>query len=283
MNTPAAGRGPSCGPRPHPLGTLLYVPLLYGLGWLLARPLGWLAPTWRPDQVNLAGAVLALLLLLLSLPLRLRRCWGEARPWRRLGVNVGWAAGLRALAGGAATALLLLSGVVVVLLLSGQAHWQGLASPAVLANGLALLLGVGFAEELIFRGWLWGELSLELAERPALVLQAVLFALVHPWMRLPPAGALGLLGGLTLLGLVLALQRRGDGGALWGAVGLHGGLVGGWFILQAGLIELVATAPAWLAGPGAPHPNPIGGALGWLGLLSLLTLHRRAGRPTELG
>jgi hypothetical protein len=34
---------------------LLYVPLLYGAGWLLSRPLALLAPGWRPDQVDLAG------------------------------------------------------------------------------------------------------------------------------------------------------------------------------------------------------------------------------------
>jgi hypothetical protein len=46
---------------------LLYVPLLYGAGWLLSRPLALLAPSWRPDQVDLAGAVIALVLLLFSL------------------------------------------------------------------------------------------------------------------------------------------------------------------------------------------------------------------------
>jgi len=43
------------------------VPLLYGLGWLASRPLGLLFPDWRPDQLDLAGAAMALLLLLLSL------------------------------------------------------------------------------------------------------------------------------------------------------------------------------------------------------------------------
>ncbi|MFO7629589.1 MAG: CPBP family glutamic-type intramembrane protease [Prochlorococcaceae cyanobacterium] len=262
-------------PRPHWLGTLLYVPLLYGLGWLLARPLAWLAPAWRPDQVNLAGAAIALLLLVCTLPLRLRRVWGETLPWRRLGLAVGWRAGLRSFSRGLLKALLLLGLVVTVLLLGGQARWQGSISTGTAANTLALLLGVGFAEELLFRGWLWGELELQLPERAALLLQAALFGLVHPWYRMPGLGAVGLLGGLVLLGLALALQRRADHGALWGAVGLHGGLVGGWFALQAGLIELAVAVPDWLEGPGGPQPNPIGGVLGWLGLLALLLARRR--------
>jgi MYXO-CTERM domain-containing protein len=262
-------------PRPHWWGTLLYVPLLYGLGWLSSRPLALLAPNWRPDQLNLAGVAIALVLLLVSLPWRLQRAWGCGTPWSRLGVAVAPRAGLRAFGRGLLKALLLLAGVVAVLLASGQARWQGALTIGAALNGLALLLGVGFAEELLFRGWLWGELELQAGRRRALGLQATLFALVHPWTRLPGLEAIGLLGGLVLLGLALALQRRADGGALWGAVGLHGGLVGGWFVLQAGLLQLTPTAPAWLVGPGGASPNPIGGLLGWLGLAGLLWLRRR--------
>ena len=46
----------------HWWGTALYVPVLYGLGWLVVRPLAWIAPSWRSDQIDLAGAVVALLL-----------------------------------------------------------------------------------------------------------------------------------------------------------------------------------------------------------------------------
>jgi hypothetical protein len=50
---------------------------------------------------------------------------------------------------------------------------------------------------------------------------------VHTRFNLPPLQLLGLLAGLLLLGLALSWQRRADGGVLWGASGLHGGLVGG--------------------------------------------------------
>ncbi|NDG75973.1 MAG: CPBP family intramembrane metalloprotease [Synechococcaceae bacterium WB8_1B_136] len=262
-------------PRPHWWGTLLYVPVLYGLGWLSARPLGLLFPAWRPDQPDLAGAVIALALLLATLPWRLRRAWNSPAPWRRLGVAVTAAAGGRAFGRGVIKAMLLLAGVCAVLLLSGQAHWGGTLTAAEGLNALALLLGVGFAEELLFRGWLWGELDLLAGPQRAIGLQAAVFALVHPWRRLPAPEALALLAGLVLLGLVLALQRRADGGALWGAVGLHGGLVGGWFALLAGPLQIATGAPAWLVGAGSPSPNPIGALLGWLGLGALLWVRRR--------
>lgn len=262
--------------RPSWRGTLLYVPLLYGVGWLVVRPLGLVLPALRVDQLDLLGVVVAFTLLLLSLPARLRRAWGEARPWRRLGVTAPPAAALRAWLGGLGQALLLLTGATLVLLLLGQARWIGQLELAEALNALALLLGVGFAEELLFRGWLWGELELELGERRAGPLQALLFAAVHPWHQLPPLAAVGLFGGVVLLGLALAQQRRVDRGLLWGAVGLHGGLVGGWFALQAGLIQLAPGLPLWLGGSGGPGaPNPLAGLPGWLGLAALLWLRRR--------
>jgi hypothetical protein len=269
--------------RPRWPGTLLYVPLLYGAGWLLARPLAGLLPQWRPDQVNLAGAALSLLLLLASLPWRLRIAWGCPTPWQRLGVAAAPVAVVRALLRGVLLAALLLAGVAIVLLATGTARWLPDLSGAELLNALALLLGVGFAEELVFRGWLWGELDLQMSHRRAAVLQALVFALVHPWFREGGLAALGLLGGLFLLGLALAARRRADGGVLWGAVGLHGGLVGGWFALQKGLIAIAPGTPIWLVGPGGDSPNPVGGVLGWLGLGSLLLVRNfspsRAPRP----
>jgi membrane protease YdiL (CAAX protease family) len=219
-----------------------------------------------PDQRAALAAVPAVLALALSLPWRLRRSWGSDQPWRRLGVRAGAPATAKALLRGLIKAAGLLALVVLGLTALGQLRWEPQLSAGLVLNGLALGLGVGFAEELLFRGWLLGELSLLLGAQRALVLQAVLFSLVHTRFNLPLGPLLGLLGGLLLLGLALGLQRRADGGLLWGAVGLHGGLVGGWFVLQNGLMAVNPSAPAWLMGPA----NPIGGVLGWLGLLLLL-------------
>lgn len=276
MAPPPASPSPTAaGPRWW--GTLLYVPLLYGIGWLVVRPLGLLAPGLRVDQLDLLGVGVAFALLLLTLPRRLRRVWGEPRPWRRLGLAGAPGAALGAWLGGLGQALLLLTGTVLLLLLLGQARWSGRLGIGEALNALALLAGVGFAEELLFRGWLWGELELELGPRRALPLQALIFAGLHPWHQLPALAAIGLLGGLVLLGLALAQRRRADGDRLWGAVGLHGGLVGGWFALQSGLLALAPGLPAWLGGSGGGAANPLAGVPGWLGLgLLLLLLGRRS-------
>ena len=258
------------------LGTLLYPAALVTLFLalqVLARSLGLPASDWP-----LFAAPWALLALLWSLPPRLRRVWREPTPWRRLGVVGSPQQALRALLGGWGKALALLAPIAVVLLWSGMAQWKPDLSVVEVSNALALGLGVGFAEELLFRGWLWGELALHLGRARGALAQAVLFSLVHARADLGVAGLVGLLVGLLLLGLALAQQRQADGGLLWGAVGLHGGLVGGWFALLQGALVLRPESPLWLVGPGGANPNPVGGLLGWLGLSMLLLALARARR-----
>ena len=175
------------------------------------------------------AALPALLALLVSLPLRVKNLWKEKQAWISLGV----------------------------------------VAPSRKDVFKALLrgVGVGFAEELLFRGWLLGELEFRFASKAwgkslALVLQALVFSLAHTRFNLPLASLCGLLGGLTLLGLALGLQRRADAGLIWGAVALHGGLVGGWFVLNQGLI-------------GQQEGNPIGSWLAWIPLLLLIWVRRR--------
>ncbi len=260
--------GPSSA-RLHWWGTLLYPAALVAV-FLGCQVLLKLAGVPRGTEASLA-ALPAVAALLLSLPLRLRRSWGERQPWQRLGVTGPTPAVFKALVRGALKAAGLLALVIAALILVGGLSWTPRLTAGLLLNAAALGLGVGFAEELLFRGWLLGELNLLIGKQRALWLQAVLFSLVHTRFNLPPLQLLGLLIGLLLLGLALGLQRRADGGLLWGAIGLHGGLVAGWFLLHQGLATISPTAPAWLMGP----DNPIGGLVGWLGLVLLLLVRRR--------
>lgn len=252
--------------RIHWWGTLLYPTALLAVflgGQLLLGLLGW------PEAQRASLAALpALAALLVSLPWRCRSAWAAQQPWRQLGVRQ---ALLRPLLRGTLKAALLLGLLELGLAWAGQLQWRPTLSIGLLLNALALGLGVGFAEELLFRGWLLGELELLLGRRRALLLQAAIFSLAHTRFNLPALQLAGLLGGLLLLGLALGLQRRADAGSLWGAVGLHGGLVGGWFLLNQALLPVSAEAPGWLMGAA----NPIGGVLGWLGLGLLLLARRR--------
>jgi membrane protease YdiL (CAAX protease family) len=251
------------------------------VGYALSRPLAWLAPEWRSDQVDLAGVVIAFALLLATLPWRIHTAWGSATPWRSLGLAVEPRMAVGQILGGLVQAVVLLGLSAAALVLSSQARWSPNLAPDLVLNALVLGLGVGLAEEVLFRGWLSGELDLQLGRGRALVLQAALFALIHPWYRAPGLQGIALLGGLMLLGLALGLRKQRDGGSLWGPVGLHGGLVGGWFLVQKGLLSIAPAAPRWWTGPGtAGDVNPIGGVVGLVGMVGLVWLLRRQNGQT---
>lgn len=140
--------------------------------------------------------------------------------------------------------MLLLSGLVV----TQWSHCQYYFSWGSLLHTAALGAGVGFAEELVVRGCFRNEAQQVLLQRWAIGLQAGEFTLLHPWYREPALGAAPLLGGLILLTVVLALQRCPKRGHLWGAIGLHGFLVGECFLFQHGLVRFNALSASWLMG-----------------------------------
>ena len=240
-----------------------------------------------PDRHSLIGTLISFLLLLGVMPRWARLRWRSGSAWTAVGLRTRGCENRRpiipALFGGMVLALLLLGIVLLPVLLGSWGHWIGEGSLDRIINALLLSLGVGLAEELIFRAWLWRELNERMSPAAALLIQALVFSLVHTRFNLGIGPMLGLLIGLFLLGLALALQRRLDGGSLWGCIGLHGGLVGGWFLIQSGLVQLSPDAPAWLVGPGGLSPNPLGGLVGIGGLLMLLAIQltavARAARP----
>jgi len=132
----------------------------------------------------------------------------------------------------------------------------------ILINSLILIFGVGFAEELIFRGWLLEELKNQFGLKKALIFQSAIFSLVHIGFNLPLWQMIGILSGLFLLGIFLAFVRLENNNSLWGCIGLHGGLVGGWFLVNNGLFEISKDVPIWLVGPGNINTNPLGGFWG---------------------
>ena len=264
--------------QPAWLPTVLFIPLLYALGWLAAVPLTLLGLPM--DQLSLTGTVLSFVLFLLVLPRWAALRWSESRAWAALGI-CGATPQERptpaaALLKGLFIAAGLLTVITSVVLLEGSGDWRGEVDATQLTNAVLLCLGVGFAEELIFRSWLWTELHQRMGSRRAALAQAGVFSLVHTRFNLGFGAMSGLLVGLFLLGMVLASQRQSDRGSLWGCIGLHGGLVAGWFLLQNGLLQLSPDTPSWLVGSGGSSPNPLGGLVGISSLLVLLLIQRTA-------
>ena len=264
--------------QPVWLPTVLFIPLLYALGWLAAVPLTLLGlPT---DQLSLTGTVLSFVLFLLVMPRWAALRWSEPRPWEALGIRGAKPQEQPAPAAALLKGLLIAAGLLMVItsvvLIDGSGNWRGEVDATQLTNAVLLCFGVGFAEELIFRSWLWTELQEMIGSRRAALAQASIFSLVHTRFNLGLGAMGGLLIGLFLLGMVLARQRQSDRGSLWGCIGLHGGLVAGWFLIQNGLLQLSPNAPSWLVGPGGHSPNPLGGLVGIISLLILLLIQRTA-------
>ena len=267
--------------QPVWLPTVLFIPLLYALGWLAAVPLTLLG--LPAERVSLTGTVLSFVLFLLVMPRWATLRWSEAQPWRRLGLIARKPKAridqVISLGVGLLMSTALIGLIVSLLVFTGNGSWRGDLEVQAILNCLLLALGVGFAEELIFRAWLWEELTKILGSRGGLLTQAALFSLVHTRFNLGFGPMLGLLTGLFLLGLILALLRLRDQGSLWGCIGLHGGLVGGWFLAHQNLLSIDPNAPMWLVGPGGPNANPLGGLVAILSLTAIGSLLIRTTKP----
>jgi membrane protease YdiL (CAAX protease family) len=267
--------------QPAWLCTVLFIPLLYALGWLAAVPLTLLG--LPADQVSLTGTLLSFVLFLLVMPRWATLRWSEPRPWRRLGLIARKPRARNdqviSLGIGLLMSIALIGLIVSLLVFTGNGSWRGNLEIKAILNCLLLALGVGFAEELIFRAWLWEELTRMLGSRGGLLGQAALFSLVHTRFNLGVGPMLGLLTGLFLLGLILALLRLHDQGSLWGCIGLHGGLVGGWFLAHQNLLMIDPNAPMWLVGPGGQNANPLGGMVAILSLTAIGSLLIQTTKP----
>ncbi len=140
--------------------------------------------------------------------------------------------------------------------------------PRVILEGFASGLGVGFAEGLVFRGWLLDELERDYTAKVSLWTDAIAYAVLH---FLKPLSEIirtfPEFPGLVLLGLTLVWAKRLSGGLLGLTIGLHAGLVWGYYILNVGqLVNYSEQVSPWITGVDG---NPIAGVMGLLFLAVL--------------
>ncbi|WP_017297668.1 CPBP family intramembrane glutamic endopeptidase [Nodosilinea nodulosa] len=258
-----------------PLGRVtVFLSIVVALWLPLALPLYWLSARGVLPGGDLFPTALLYIIFLMVLPRWERQVRGETQPWSKVGfagrrqLAQGWAVGATL----GALSIAVLAGVQVAL------GWANLDPSG--ARGLSLIqiglvgalasTAVGWSEEVLFRGWLLRELEQGWSPAVALGATSLIFAIAH--FIKPLDAMLALLpqfAGLLLLGLVLGWARRiavnpGQTG-LGHPVGLHGGLVWGYYLLEVGnLLQPTGTVPAWVTGLDG---NPLAGLLG----LALLT------------
>ena len=247
---------------PKLLSTLIFIPFLYIFGWVLATPILLLGV--GKESLSLIGTLFTFLIFVFSLPKWFYLRWGFNNTWTLLGINNSernenlFFYFFR----GFLLSIILLSLILVPIMAIQSGYWIGKISLDIILNSIFLIVGIGFAEELIFRGWLLEEFKNQFGLKKAIIIQASLFSIVHIGFDLPFWQMISILIGLFLLGILLSLMRLKDNNSLWGCIGLHGGIVGLWFITNNGLLFISKDSPKWLVGPGTINTNPLGGLYG---------------------
>lgn len=166
--------------------------------------------------------------------------------------------------------LVLVFSLFILLQILGWSEWQKPSESLlpIVFQGLLSALGVGLAEELVFRGWLLDELERDYDSKISLWADALIFAFLH---FLKPLGEIirtfPQFPGLVLLGLNLVWAKRARQNRLGLSIGLHAGLVWGYYIVRVGgLVEDSNKVPSWITGVDG---NPLAGLTGLLFLLLL--------------
>ncbi len=142
-------------------------------------------------------------------------------------------------------------------------------------NAILLIVGIVFAEEIVFRGWLMEEMVLLFGLRRGIIVQSTIFSLVHYRSDIGLLALIPFFTGLFLFGIILTLRRTIDRGSLFGCIGLHGGLVGFWYLFDAGMVVFSIDTPYLLLGPSKNMVNPIGSVIGIAILLVTIFFQRR--------
>ncbi|MGC8711753.1 MAG: CPBP family intramembrane glutamic endopeptidase [Leptodesmis sp.] len=253
---------------PAPLRLVIFALILVAL-WL---------PIALPAYLLIRNQNLVSILTLLVLYaefLWLVQQWGrvvhqDSRILNHYGLEWSRRNGMELLAGFAIAvfSVLLLMGLQTIL---GWVAWKAAAPnlARIILEGLLISLALGFAEELLFRGWILDELQRDYIPTVALWGNAIIFAALHLRLLTFPA--------LVLLGVALVWAKRSRGEWQLGRrrdrlglpIGLHAGLVWSNYILEVGqLITYTGRVPTWVTGI---DRNPLQGLVG-IALLGFLAI-----------
>ncbi|MCY7405806.1 MAG: CPBP family intramembrane metalloprotease [Alkalinema sp. CAN_BIN05] len=175
--------------------------------------------------------------------------------------------------------------VLILFFFQGDMGWMQWFNPSpglskIVLESLVVSLAVGFAEELLFRGWLLDELERDYSKRTATIACSAIFAISHfirPWDQLIAAWLT--FPALFILGITLVWAKRATQGRLGLSIGLHAGLVGGYYILNVGnLVKPISSVPTWLTGM---NGNPLASIPGVTALITIACLVRVCGQVNQ--
>ena len=173
-----------------------------------------------------------------------------------------------------------ITAVLCLFLIEGWLGWlvwqqPNIFLPKLIVEGLIIAIAFGLAEELLFRGWLLWELQRDYRPTVAVWTDAILFAVLHFIKPLPDIiRTLPQFPALVLLGLTLVWAKQAGGSRLGLPIGIHAGLIWGYYIINVGqIVQYSGRVPEWITGV---DRNPLAGVMG-LVFLSLIGLLIRRG------
>lgn len=260
--------------------TIAHYPVIKRLGIFVALLLLVWLPLAAPIYLLVADQNLVTIITLVLLYLEfiiLLRWWGRAvyqepKLMIKYGLEVSWI-NSRLILLGLGIGVALVTGMFIFQGSWGWIVWQppGRNFGQIIVEALLMSLALGTAEELLFRGWLWDELRRDYSFKVSLGINTLVFAVLH---FLKPLEAmlrsLPQFPGLVLLGLILVWAKVRSHGQLGLSIGLHAGLVGGYYLINVGnLITYTGIAPDWVTGVGK---NPLAGLVGlvFLGITAIM-------------
>ncbi|PZD72578.1 hypothetical protein C1752_03413 [Acaryochloris thomasi RCC1774] len=230
----------------------------------------WSLPALAITQIWGAGPAALILLYVLficGLQIWSKKLYGYAQPLQHYGLEITQSNAIN-LCLGLAIGGLSLGLMLNVEALFGWLTWRQPPGLSVALTGLGVAIAVGFAEELLFRGWLLDELERDYSPNLALLIGSAIFAALHyikPWSEIVQNWPQAF--GLFLLGITLVWSKRGCRGRLGLAIGLHAGLVWAYYCVDVGnWLAYTGLVPAWITGI---NENPLAGLMGLLCLSSI--------------
>ena len=249
---------------------------LYPAGWLISQFFYLFKRDISSNNLSIIGTIITFILFLSVLPSWGRIRWETNNLWLYIGLDFkNTFQSLKLFFGGFTFSIFLLTIVFLFFLLCGFIDKVDYIKFTQLLNATLLIVGIVFAEEVIFRGWLMEEMVLLLGFRKGIIFQSTIFSLAHYRSDIGLLALIPFLTGLFLFGIVLTLRRTIDRGSLWGCIGLHGGLVGIWYLFDSGMVRFSIDTPYFLLGPSKDMVNPIGSAIGITILLITIFFQRR--------
>jgi len=256
--------------------TLTIFLFLYPAGWCISHFFFLFNRDISSNNLSIIGTIITFILFLSILPSWGRIRWKTNNLWGLLGLDFkNKFSTLKIFFSGFLFSVFLLIILVLFFLLCGWVDTVNYIKITELLNAILLIVGIVFAEEIVFRGWLMEEMVLLFGLRRGIIFQSTIFSLCHYRSDIGLLALIPFFTGLFLFGLVLTLRRTIDKGSLMGCVGLHGGLVGIWFLFDSGMLIFSIDTPYFLLGPSQNMVNPIGSVIGIVILLITIFFQRR--------